>query len=247
VPHTQTCGRTTGAPRRKPAAMRTVWFSIFRPTLDWIFNFLTGRTQAVSLDGKLSNWLPITQSIVQDSGIGPIWYIIFASDLKLRSTMSLLCKYADDTTLMIPQNTDVCQEDEFKYVVQWSVQNKLIINLTKTKEMVFHRPGPCRFIAPRPLVDIKHVATFKLLGVYIASTLSMETHVNYVLSLVNQRLYLMNQLMKTGLSAEACEVIFHSLTVSRLLYALPAFAGFCLVLTLLVSMPYFANRLDGES
>jgi Reverse transcriptase (RNA-dependent DNA polymerase) len=27
----------------------------------WIVNFLTGRTQAVSLDGKLSNWLPITQ------------------------------------------------------------------------------------------------------------------------------------------------------------------------------------------
>lgn len=192
----------------------------------WIVNFLTGRTQAVSLDGKLSNWLPITQSIVQGSGIGPILYIIFASDLKLRSTMNLLCKYADDTTLMIPQNTDVCLEDEFKHVVQWSVQNKLIINLTKTKEMVFHRPGPCRFIAPPPLVDIERVATFKLLGVYIASTLSMETHVNYVLSLVNQRLYLINQLRKTGLSAKAREVIFHSLIISRLLYALPAFAGF---------------------
>jgi Reverse transcriptase (RNA-dependent DNA polymerase) len=36
----------------------------------WIVNFLTGRTQAVSLDGKLSNWLPITQSIVHSSGIG---------------------------------------------------------------------------------------------------------------------------------------------------------------------------------
>jgi ribonucleases P/MRP protein subunit RPP40 len=89
----------------------------------WIVNFLTGRTQAVSLDGKLLNWLPITQSIVQGSGIGPILYIIFASDLKLRFTMNLLCKYADDTTLMIPQNTDVCLEDEFKHVVQWSVQN----------------------------------------------------------------------------------------------------------------------------
>ena len=47
-------------------------------------------------------------------------------------------------------------------------QNKLIINLKKTKEMVFHRPGPCRFIAPPPLVDIERVATFKLLGVLLA-------------------------------------------------------------------------------
>ena len=54
----------------------------------------------------------------------------------------------------------------------------------------------------------------------------METHVNYILSLVNQRLYLINQLRKTGLSVKAREVVFHSLIVSRLLYALPAFAGF---------------------
>jgi ribonucleases P/MRP protein subunit RPP40 len=84
----------------------------------WIVNFLTGRTRAVSLDGKLSNWLPITQSIVQGSCIGTILYIILASDLKLRSTVNLLCKYADDTTLMIPQITDVYLEDEFKHVVQ---------------------------------------------------------------------------------------------------------------------------------
>jgi hypothetical protein len=115
--------------------------------------------------------------------------------------MNLLWKYADDTTLTIPQNTDVCLEDEFKHVAQWSVQNKLFINLTKTKEMVLHRPGPCRFIAPPPLVDTER--TFELLGVYIASTLSIETHVKYVLSLVKQRLYLINQLRKIGLSAKA--------------------------------------------
>jgi hypothetical protein len=48
-----------------------------------------------------------------------------------RPTMTSLFKYADDTTLIIPQNTDVYLEDEFKHAVQWSVQNKLIINLTK--------------------------------------------------------------------------------------------------------------------
>jgi hypothetical protein len=75
----------------------------------------------------------------------------------------------------------------------------------------------------------------------------MEIHVNYILSLANQRLYLINQLRKTGLSIKAHEVVFHSLIVSRLLYALPAFAGFCHVLILLALMPYFANRLDGVS
>jgi hypothetical protein len=92
--------------------------------------------------------------------------------------------------------------------------------------MVCHRIGPCRFIAPLPLVDIERVAPFKLLGVYIGNTLSMETHVNYVPSLVYQRLCLINQLENTGLSAKAREVIFHALIASRLLYTLLAFAGF---------------------
>jgi hypothetical protein len=75
-------------------------------------------------------------------------------------------------------------------------------------------------------------------------------HVNYVLSLVNQRLYLINlinQLKKTGLSAEAREVVFYSLIISRLLHALPALAGVlsCAdVVRLIALMPYFANRLD---
>jgi hypothetical protein len=60
----------------------------------------------------------------------------------------------------------------------------------------------------------------------LAFRFTYEKHVNYVLSLVNQRLYLINRLRKTGLSAKAREVIFHSLIISRLLYALPAFAGF---------------------
>jgi hypothetical protein len=65
---------------------------------------------------------PLLKTLYRALVLALYLYIIFASDLKLRSTMNLRCKYADDTTLMIPQNTDVCLEDEFKHVVQWSAQ-----------------------------------------------------------------------------------------------------------------------------
>ena len=42
----------------------------------WIINFLSNRTQAVSSSGQISGWLPITQSIIQGSGIGPYLYMI---------------------------------------------------------------------------------------------------------------------------------------------------------------------------
>jgi hypothetical protein len=54
--------------------------------------------------------------------IGPILCIISASDLNLRSAMNVLCKYADDSTLMVPENIDdVRLENEFRNVAQWSV------------------------------------------------------------------------------------------------------------------------------
>jgi hypothetical protein len=55
----------------------------------------------------------------------------------------------------------------------------------------------------------------------------MGKHVNYILSVITQRLYLINQLRKTGVSTyKAREVVFHSLIISHLLCALPAFACF---------------------
>jgi hypothetical protein len=62
---------------------------------------------------------------------------------------------------MAPGNTDVCLEDEFRHIVQWSVQNKLTLNVLKLKEMVFHCPVPCRFVAPPPPVGTERVTTFK--------------------------------------------------------------------------------------
>jgi len=55
----------------------------------WIFNFLTDRMQAVSSSGQTSTWLPVTQSIIQGSGIGPCLYLIYASDLHTLSPQKI--------------------------------------------------------------------------------------------------------------------------------------------------------------
>jgi hypothetical protein len=86
----------------------------------------------------LSLWLPIAQSIVQGSGIGSLLYTNFASDLKLLPAVNCLCKYADDKTLLMPEKTAICFEDEFEHIVFLLAQNKLKLDLAKTKEMVFH-------------------------------------------------------------------------------------------------------------
>ena len=107
--------------------------SIFK----WIANFLTGRTQAVKIGAFISAFLLITRSIVQGSGLGPYLYILLARRLKLLSVMNAIVKYADDTTLVVPQYTDCSVEAELQHIANWSCDNKQTINPSKTKEIIF--------------------------------------------------------------------------------------------------------------
>lgn len=56
--------------------------------------------------------------------------------LKALGTTNLLCKYADDTTLLVQEVCDVKIEDELDNIIRWSIANKLELNLGKSKEIV---------------------------------------------------------------------------------------------------------------
>jgi len=152
-----------------------------------------------------------------------------ASDLRaLSRTVNKLLKYADDTTLLVPEHTDFSLEDEFVELKRWSENNKMILNLLKTKEIVFHRPNPSLYIPPVPLKDIERVKSVTLLGVSFSDTLRFDEHVKYVLTICGQRLYLLKTLRGQGLSQGHINTVFQSLIISRLAYAIPAWGGFLL-------------------
>ena len=56
------------------------------------------------------------------------------------SPYNSILKYADDTSILVPQHSSVSMQEEFWNVQTWSTANKLQINLNKTKEIVFRRP-----------------------------------------------------------------------------------------------------------
>ena len=208
--------------------------TLFRKFLDlpipfqiqrWIFRFFTGRRQAVVSGGKRSEWLPISRSILQGSGIGPSAYVLYSSDLKALSPYNSIIKYADDTSLLVPQHSSVSLEEEFTHLQNWSTANKLQINFDKTKEIVFRRPSTRFLITPHPLPQIEQVKVTKLLGIYISETFSTTIHVNHILSVANQRIFLLGQLKYQGLSRDALHVIFTAIVLSLVNYALPSFAG----------------------
>ena len=50
-----------------------------------------------------------------------------------------MTKYADDTSLLVPEINTVSLEEEFDHLQVWAQTNKRVINMLKTKEIVFHR------------------------------------------------------------------------------------------------------------
>ena len=69
-------------------------------------------------------------------------FIIFIADLRPGGKSNKIVKYDDDASLLVPEKTDVQINYEFDKVVAWASENKLSINMAKTKEIVFHRPHP---------------------------------------------------------------------------------------------------------
>ena len=85
------------------------------------------------------------------------------SDLHTIFLMNMLIKYADDTNLLVPSVSDVGLAEEFSHVKQWAAENRMVINILKTKEIVFRRPNPRLYINPVPISEVQQVTTAKLL------------------------------------------------------------------------------------
>jgi hypothetical protein len=182
--------------------------------INWFISFLSDRKIVLKYDSVLSQPKVINRGIVQGSGVGPTMYIVHESDLRLISRVNILFKYADDTNVLVPEITDVCLADEFENIKKWASDNKMIINLNKTKEIVFHRPNPRHSLCPDPLAYIVQVHETKLLGLVLNHRLVFNAHVQYIMRQCAQRFYLMNYFVSRVFHIDNC-VLFSKLLLSH--------------------------------
>lgn len=193
---------------------------------NWINSFLSNRTQVVKGSTSTSKPLPINRGTIQGSGLGPTLYILMKSDLRALSLLfNILFKFADDTTLLVPETTDVSLADEFEHILQWATTNKMKINKSKTKEIVFKRPNLRHDILPCQIDGVDCVIEAKLLGVIFDDKLNFVSHVMELLKVCSQRLYLLKQLRHQGLPEKQLHIICCSIVISKLFYAANAWGG----------------------
>ena len=80
--------------------------------------------------------LSFSASVIQGSAIGPASYVVTAGDLCSVTPGNTLCKYADDTYIIIPGSNAHSRVAELDNVEAWACRNNLQLNRSKSVEIV---------------------------------------------------------------------------------------------------------------
>ena len=139
------------------------------------------RRQRVVLNGKCSQWAPISAGVPQGSVLGPLFFLVYINDI----VENLNCDvriFADDTSLFpvvkdVEKTADEMNRD-LKRVRLWAWQWKMKFNADKTEEVIFSskrlKPAhPPLFLGGNE-VTVK--AEHKHLGMILDSKLDFQSH-----------------------------------------------------------------------
>ena len=109
----------------------------------WFVSYLIGRKQFVSVDSCKSDTVEITCGVSQSSVLGPLLFLIFINDLPNAINIFKTILYADESTLLFSFSKDQIPQislsinEHLLSVNTWLSSNRLAINTSKTKYIVF--------------------------------------------------------------------------------------------------------------
>ena len=111
-------------------------------SLQWFKSFLAERRQCVFINGQTSEMQRIMLGVPQGSILGPLLFNMYINNLP-NAVETRLILYADDAVLVFPAATpnepQTVLEREFGLMSDWYLDNRLTLNVKKTKLMLAAR------------------------------------------------------------------------------------------------------------
>ena len=166
-------------------------------------SYLSNRKQYVEYENNTSGALLITTVVPQGSVLGPLMFIIYLNDIAKSSDIFDLICYADDTSLSSVlnyfgnnQSFSGNTNTELEKVHDWLKVNKLSLNISRTKLIIFHSPQQ-NITIPRLYIDntyIECVKNFYFLGIYFNQHMSLKYHINYIAKNISKSIGILNRL-----------------------------------------------------
>ena len=199
--------------------------------LSWFKSYLSNRSQAVNVNSNLSEFEHINIGVPQGSILGPLLFILFVNCLP----NAVNCKtemYADDTTLLFrskcPDELSTSLTSNLDLVANWLKANKLTLNISKTKVMLFgtrHMLDKFNDISLTYNDDmIEMVREFKYLSVKFDSTMSWLSHIDYLANNVSKRIGVIRR-VKHFLPHQTLVMLANALVIPHFDYASPVWSN----------------------
>ena len=191
--------------------------------LNWVADFLSDRSQFVSINECKSSTIPVTSGVPQGSVLGPTLFIYYINDLPLETDRKVRV-FADDSKLYsgvsTPEDRDKLQTG-IDALVRWSKKWLMKFNSDKCKVLHIGKNNH-RFKYTMTDGDVvKELSTTeceKDLGVNVDSLLTFDTHITNVTKKGRQMAGMINRNI-TYKTPEVMIPLFKAYTRSHLEYA----------------------------
>ena len=107
----------------------------------WFKSYLTDRMQCTEIGNTQSKLDYVKHGVPQGSVLGPLLFLLYINDIVLSSDNCKFTLFADDTSLFYShknkaEGTKILNA-ELSKIAQWLAANKLSLNVSKSKLLVF--------------------------------------------------------------------------------------------------------------
>jgi uncharacterized protein YifN (PemK superfamily) len=205
------------------------YYGLSDNALKLVETYLCNRMQYVSMDNLNSSMLPISIGVPQGSILGPLFFIIYVNDLHSACDLFHPIIYADDSTLSASlrtfgpagQDRDRYINNELDKVSTWLKLNKLSLNSSKTKAILFHT---ARKSVTYPSIKIDNVAieyvdSFDYLGITLDKHLNWKPHIEKISMKMSKVVGIVSR-MKNLLPGNVLLTLYNSLFLPYLNYGI---------------------------
>ena len=149
-------------------------------------SYLSNRQHLTKLDGITSSLKLLEIGVPQGSVLGPLLFLLFINDLPLVTDFNVKL-FADDTFLSLEGNDLTLLQRkanaELRKVSKWFSENKLTLNVSKSKYMIIrrgYRKSDNIFSLKFNGKKMEQCSTYKYLGLHIDEKLNWKNHVKYL-------------------------------------------------------------------
>lgn len=190
--------------------------------LQWITQYLTGRTQCVSFNGCFSSIINVSSGVPQGSHLGPLLFVLFINDLPKAMSSSNILLFADDAKIFKSLNSIKDCYDlqaDFNNLSTWCNNNDLCINISKCNILTFCRKrNSIEFEYVLNNLVIKRVSNFCDLGVNFDSKMCFNQHIDIIKARASSRLGMIKRWSKEFNDPHITKLLYVGLVRSILEY-----------------------------